>query len=92
MAQKMIDLMKDSKKKIKTVATQTGINDEFCIYLTNNKTIRVFYSKSYKQYVISFNFGNCVKYIITQDMWFIFKNHFDKIETIFKNNIICKIK
>ena len=48
-------------KKYASVYTQTNpIDDdkEFCIYMSHNKTFRLFKSKAYKNFVLSFNFGN----------------------------------
>ena len=79
MAQAMIDL----RKKYSTISTQTNEDDdEFCVYLNKNKTFRVYKSKSYKSYVLSFNFGNFKKYIITKPMWGIFRKNIPKIDRI----------
>ena len=66
-----------------SVSTQTGENDdEFCIYMSKNKTFRVYNSKTYKSLVLSFNFGNFKKYIITKPMWKIFRRHIPQIDRI----------
>ncbi len=79
MAQAMID----KRYKSTSVSTQTGVNeDEFCIYMSKNKTFRVYNSKTYKGSVLSFNFGNFKKYIITKPMWKIFRRHIPHIDRI----------
>ena len=79
MAQAMIN----KSYKSTSVSTQTGVNeDEFCIYMSKNKTFRVYYSKTYKGSVLSFNFGNFKKYIITKPMWNVFRRHIPKIDRI----------
>ncbi len=79
MAQAMINL----HKKFSTISTQTyDDDDEFCVYLDRNKTFRVYKSKSYKSYVLSFNFGNFKKYIISKPMWSIFRKNIPRIDRI----------
>ena len=67
--------------KLKSVATQTGSSNDLLIYLTDNKSIRVYYSHGYKQVVLSFNFGS-KSFIITKNMWLIFKKNFIKIDDL----------
>ena len=57
-------------------------DDEFCIYLNKNKTFRVYKSKSYQSHVLSLNFGNFKKYIITKQMWKIFRSYIPRIDRI----------
>ena len=75
MAQKMLDL---KNYKI-NVSTQTGEINEFCVYLSSCKILKLYYSKSYKDYVLSFNFGKSKKYIITKSMWKILYEFLPKI-------------
>lgn len=82
MAQAMIDM----RKKFSTISTQTNEEDEeFTIYLSKNKTFRVYKSKSYKSNVLSFNFGNFKKYIVTKPMWKIFRSNILHIDRILNN-------
>ena len=67
--------------KLKTIATQTGNSNDLFIYLSDNKSIRVYYSNSYKEIVLSFNFGS-KSFIITRSMWLIFKKNFIKIDNL----------
>jgi hypothetical protein len=93
MAQAMITqnkfVISNNKKKYTTISTQTdNLSKEFCVYLAKNKTLRVYNSKTYKEYVLSFNFGNSKKYIITKSMWKLFRNYVPQIDEIIldKNN------
>jgi hypothetical protein len=87
MAQAMLDKNNLSFKKFSTISTQTEENpNEFCIYIANNKTFRVYNSKTYKENVLSFNFGNSKKYIITKQMWKIFREYILQIDNILLNN------
>jgi hypothetical protein len=81
MAQKMLDIKKNSyaTKYTQTVEVDDG---EFCVYMSHNKLFRVYFSKSYKQYVLSFDFGNFKKYIMTQSMWIIFRKHIQNIDKV----------
>ena len=83
MAQAMIDNKNLFKKKYVTISTQTEENpDEFCVYIGNNKTFRIYNSKTYKNNVLSFNFGKSKKYIITKKMWLIFREYIPRIDEI----------
>jgi hypothetical protein len=83
MAQAMLDKKYCLNKKFATTSTQTEENsDEFCIYIGNNKTFRVYNSKTYKENVLSFNFGRSKKYIITKKMWLIFREYIPKIDEV----------
>ena len=74
---------------LKTKGTQTIENiekdDEFTVYMSSNKTFRLYYSPTYKENVLSFNFGQSKKYIITKEMWNIFRLHVEKIDEIMIN-------
>ena len=83
MAQAQIDKVNLNKKKCKSTSTQTGYDYEFSLCLGNAKRVRFYYSESYKDYVISFNYGSCKKFIINRAMWHLFKNHFEEINKIF---------
>lgn len=76
MAQAQLDRIKFQKN----VAIQTGDRNELTINLSKTKTFRMYYSKSYKDYVISFNFTNCRKFIISRSMWKIFRKYINIID------------
>ena len=78
MAQAMIE----QRKLKKDISTQTGDPYEFQINLSENKNIRVYFSKTYKSHILSLNFGNCKKYIITKPMWKKFRVHINRINQI----------
>ena len=67
--------------KLKSVASQTGNLNDLIFFLSDNKSIRVYYSNGYKQVVLSFNFGS-KSFIITKSMWRIFKNNFQIIDNL----------
>ena len=66
-----------------TQTTQTNEDDkEFCIYMSKNKTFRLYKSKAYKSFVLSFNFGNFKKYIVSKSMWLIFRKYINQIDKL----------
>ena len=71
--------------KYKNIQTQTGDPQDMIIFLSNTKNIRVYFSNAYKQMVVSFNFGS-KSFIINKQMWFIFRNHFLKIDSLLQND------
>lgn len=89
--QKVIGLPTENpSKSIKkvTVAIQTEENSpELFFNISKNKNVHLYYSKTYKDFVLSFNFSNCKKYIITKDMWKFFKFHYSKIDQEMSNKI-----
>ncbi len=70
---------------LKSIGTQTENSDEFCVFIGSNKTFRVYFSKTYSEFVLSFNFGNSKKYILTKQMWSKFSQHINKIDKILSN-------
>ena len=60
---------------------KTGNSNDLIIYLSDNKSIRVYYSNAYKEVVLSFNFDS-KSFIITKLMWIVFKKHFIKIDNL----------
>lgn len=94
MAQIMVDNFKKSriKQKMRTRDTQTQTGDPFEYFFNLNdfKHVRVYYSESYKDYVLSINFGKCKKYIITRKMWYIFQLHYSILDNIFNSTETLK--
>ena len=78
----MIEMKKKLSFSTKSTQTVDDEDSEFCVYISKNKLFRVYFSKSYKQFVLSFDFGNFKKYIITQSMWIIFRTHIHHINKI----------
>ena len=74
-----------STGKVKNVQTQTGDQNDYTIYLNDTKNVRVYYSQAYKEMVVSFNFGSKL-FIINKQMWFIFRNHFLKIDNLLQHD------
>ena len=82
MAQEMINQYKlELKKKSETKSTQTG-ELEFMVYLDRTKTMRMYYSESYKDYVLCLHFSNNKRYIITKNMWKIFRKYIELINHV----------
>ena len=71
------------KLKKKSVSTQTQL--DFTFYLSDYKSVRLYYSKSYKDYVLSLALGNSKKFIITKSMWKIFKIYYPLIDKVLQN-------
>ena len=71
------------KLKKKSVSTQTQL--DFTFYLSDYKSVRLYYSKSYKDYVLSLALGNSKKIIITKSMWKIFKIYYPLIDKVLQN-------
>ena len=70
MVQQMIDRKKfDYELKNKSVGTQTGDENERCITISDTKKIRLYYSKSYKDYIISFDLNESKKFILSKEKW-----------------------
>ena len=82
MAQKMIDLKREKQRILNTVSTQTGELFEFCLCLSKTKRARLYYSDAYNEYVLSFSFGNCKKFIISKSMWKILREKITHIDYV----------
>ena len=81
MAQAMIDL----KLKKRNISTQTSDSFDFTFNLTNTKSVRIFKSKSYKDFVLCLNLGCSKKFIITKAMWKIFCIYLPLINNVLVN-------
>jgi hypothetical protein len=64
----------------KSISTQTGNSVEFCVQLNENKRARLYYSDSYKDYVLAFNINKSKSFILDRHMWKKLRNHIQKIE------------
>ena len=83
MVQQMIDRKKfDFELKNKSVGTQTGDLNERCITISDTKKIRLYYSKSYKDYIISFDLNDSKKFILSKEKWLLFRSHLEEIDEI----------
>ena len=56
-------------KEMKTIATQTGDLIEFFGHMSKTKTIHMYYSPRFEDYIICLSFSNNKKYIIKRDEW-----------------------
>ena len=64
MAQAAIDRLKREKPLLKNASTDTN-DKNISISISNSKSVQVYYSKSYKEYIVSFNVGS-KKFIFTK--------------------------
>lgn len=87
MAQKLIELKRQAEK-FKECSTQTEkeISPEFFIQLAKNKHMKLYKSKVYRQFVLSFNINNSKKIVISKPMWMIFRKYFKQIDGAFMDN------
>jgi hypothetical protein len=79
MTEAQIRLHKLTTEK-KSIATQTGNTIEFCVQLNENKRARLYFSESYRDYVLAFNINKSKSFILDRHMCKKFRNHIQKIE------------
>ena len=72
-------------QKLKTKSTQTNEDHEITITLSDTKKIHLYKSKSYKDYVVSFDLCSSKKFIINRAKWLVFRNHIEEIDKIMTN-------
>jgi hypothetical protein len=77
MAQALVDKL----KYLKTTSTQTS-DKELEIQLSHTKIVKVYYSKAFKEYVVSFNLGNSKKFVISRSKWFFLRKYLETIDKI----------
>jgi hypothetical protein len=79
MAQAQVSLFMELSK---TAHTSKNVGDliEFSIQLNKSKRARLYYSKSYRDYVLSFNINSTKSFIIDRRMWKILKKYLNFIE------------
>ena len=83
MIQSNVEKLSNSSQTIyntNSVAVQTGINDDLSITFSHSKKIHLYYSKSYRDYVLSFNLGQSKKFIITKKKWMLFRKYLNQID------------
>ena len=83
MAQKMIEI---KKKKDKMIQTEDSVTPDFFIQLNENKYIRLYKSRIYKDYILTLNTNHSKKIVITRSMWKILRNNSDQIDGAFLAN------
>lgn len=81
MAQALLDKFNYRIKK-EDKSIQTGDMNERCITISNTKKIQLYYSKSFKDYIVSFNINKNKKFILTKDKWLIFRKHIEEFDEI----------
>ena len=81
MVQRMLDNKNfESKlKNNKSIGIQTGDENERCLTISDTKKIRLYYSKSYKNYILSFDLNDSKKFILTKEKWLLFRKHIEEI-------------
>lgn len=77
--------MIDQKKTKRNISTQTKDSFDFTFKLSDTKTVRIYKSKSYKDFVLCLNLGSSKKFIISKAMWKIFCIYFPLINNILVN-------
>jgi hypothetical protein len=84
MVQRMLDNKNfESKlKNNKSIGIQTGDENERCLTISDTKKIRLYYSKSYKNYILSFDLNDSKKFILTKEKWLLFRKHIEEIDDI----------
>jgi len=83
MAQRMIELKKLEKFHDIGVQTSCCITPEFHIQLSKNKHVKLYRSKVYNEYVLTFNINKSKKILVTKSMWKILRTHFNQIDGAF---------
>jgi hypothetical protein len=78
MAQATIDRFKREKPLLKNASTDTN-DKNISISISNSKSVQVYYSKSYKEYIVSFNIGS-KKFIFTRRKWLYFRTFLELID------------
>lgn len=61
-------------------STQTGDLIEFSVQLNQNKKAHLYWSQSYRDYVLAFNINSSKSFILTRCMWKKFKKYFDRFD------------
>lgn len=88
MAQKMLDLMnfKLNQNKYCHHDIKCDDNHNFTIRLSQNKYIRFYKSKIYKDFILTFNINNSKKIVLNRSMFEILRNNFQRIENGFMDS------
>jgi len=82
MAQAQLDLAK-KQKSFKDSSTNTNDKNIF-IAISHSKTIEVYYSKAFKEFVVSFELGS-KKFVFSKKKWLYFRNFLEQIDEIIIN-------
>lgn len=87
MTQKQIDLFKKLEcLKDSTTQTEKSISPDFYIQLSKNKHVKLYKSKVYREYILSFHINNSKKIVVTKSMWKIIRRNLNQIDGAFMDN------
>lgn len=73
-------IVQEKMKNQISKATQTGDLIEFMVQLNKNKKARLYWSESYRDYVLAFNINKTKSFIIDRRMWKKFRKNLQSIE------------
>ena len=71
MARAQVDFLK--KKIYKDASTDTNDKKSISITLSHSKSVKVYYSKAFKEFVVSFELGS-KKFVFSKKKWLYFVN------------------
>jgi hypothetical protein len=78
----LVEIQTNKNKQQKVQSTQTGDSVDFCIPLCRNKQARVYWSKSYRDFVLAFNINRSKSFIVDRQMWKKLKIYLQKIDNV----------
>ena len=82
MAQAQVEFFK--KKFYKDASTDTNDKKSISITLSHSKSVKVYYSKAFKEFVVSFELGS-KKFVFSKKKWLYFRNFLEQIDEIIIN-------
>ena len=82
MAQAQVELLK--KKFYKDASTDTNDKMSISITLSHSKSVKVYYSKAFKEFVVSFELGS-KKFVFSKKKWLYFRNFLEQIDEVIIN-------
>ena len=82
MAQAQVDFLK--KKIYRDASTDTNDKKSISITLSHSKSVKVYYSKAFKEFVVSFELGS-KKFVFSKKKWLYFRNFLEQIDEIIIN-------
>ena len=82
MAQAQVDFF--LKKIYRDASTDTNDKKSISITLSHSKSVKVYYSKAFKEFVVSFELGS-KKFVFSKKKWLYFRNFLEQIDEIIIN-------
>ena len=82
MAQAQVEFLK--KKIYKDASTDTNDKKSISITVSHSKSVKVYYSKVFKEFVVSFELGS-KKFVFSKKKWLYFRNFLEQIDEIIIN-------